>query len=773
MFAKASSSNTDGSNLNICIGDETNHTSRVWVPAATPELSGIVSTDTQTFAGAKTFNEQITAKKGMQTNGIIAPMSSGAYSLGTSNLYWSNVYSTNLTLAAPAGSYAYKAFLKVYGKAPTASNIGGSFEFDVEQGSEYSTMINVNFRTNTDNNPLDDEITRGTITLGLDSDIGTYISANVLRGNLAASYITGTLGVTHGGTGTNAAPKAGGIIYGASTTAYGCSDVGEAGEVLTSGGANPPSWTGVSVANSSNTIVKRDAYGNFNAGTITATSFSGSGASLTTLNASNISSGTLSVDRLASSGVTANSYGPSADANPGLGKTFSVPYITVDKYGRITAASTKTITLPTYSNFSGATSGTAGVAGLVPAPTAGQQNYFLRGNGTWYNLTDLDGTALDTFSELKAAWESGDGTLNSTLTEAINKKVAKAGDTMTGNLTFSNEKKTLYKIERKQANAAGQGWAYVPISMIGNDDASFFNIGVFGNNNTLEYGYIGSNSQHNATNNFRIYKSGNIAFGDTSYLSIISPSNTANTTFYLPNTGGTLVTHPIRGTAVGDANNPVYIASTGVATQCNKYGGGTAVTLNNVSKAAGDATIYAPQNGGTANYYLRAVGSTSEPQWTSFKSLTINVKNIAGTTKSTITYNPLDEKSIDILPDNIFETYTLTESSKALTTGWSNTGWSGTSLASGSYIIQVKINDASAGLNHYNEIYTGIMSWYSGGTNDDDYDEIVLHKAGHASNNNNIYLRTCRRTNSTLVLQISASKSATTSYTLTARRLFS
>ena len=49
---------------------------------------------------------------------------------------------------------------------------------------------------------------------------------------------------------------------------------------------------------------------------------------------------------LKASGVTAGSYGPSANASPAHGKTFSVPYLTVDTYGRLTAASTKTITLP-------------------------------------------------------------------------------------------------------------------------------------------------------------------------------------------------------------------------------------------------------------------------------------------------------------------------------------------------------------------------------------------------------------------------------------------
>jgi len=37
----------------------------------------------------------------------------------------------------------------------------------------------------------------------------------------------------------------------------------------------------------------------------------------------------------------------------------------------------------TYSNMGGATSSAAGSAGLVPAPTAGEQTSFLRGDGTW------------------------------------------------------------------------------------------------------------------------------------------------------------------------------------------------------------------------------------------------------------------------------------------------------------------------------------------------------------------------------------------------------
>ena len=77
---------------------------------------------------------------------------------------------------------------------------------------------------------------------------------------------------------------------------------------------------------------------------------SGNGSGLTSLNASNISSGTLSADRLATSGATAGSYGPSANATPGYGSTFNVPYITVDAKGRVTAISTKTVKIPASDN---------------------------------------------------------------------------------------------------------------------------------------------------------------------------------------------------------------------------------------------------------------------------------------------------------------------------------------------------------------------------------------------------------------------------------------
>jgi len=93
---------------------------------------------------------------------------------------------------------------------------------------------------------------------------------------------------------------------------------------------------------------------------LTATQFIGSGASLTSLNASNISSGTLSADRLATSGATAGSYGPSAAVSGTNGTTMNVPYITVDNKGRVTSISNKTYTaVNTWRSISDSLEGTS------------------------------------------------------------------------------------------------------------------------------------------------------------------------------------------------------------------------------------------------------------------------------------------------------------------------------------------------------------------------------------------------------------------------------
>lgn len=87
-------------------------------------------------------------------------------------------------------------------------------------------------------------------------------------------------------------------------------------------GTLPNTNTTASSSNGASTIVARDASGNFAAGTITATSFSGSGASLTGLNASNITSGILDVVE----GGTGSNTAAGGATNLGLGTASNVQH---------------------------------------------------------------------------------------------------------------------------------------------------------------------------------------------------------------------------------------------------------------------------------------------------------------------------------------------------------------------------------------------------------------------------------------------------------------
>lgn len=55
----------------------------------------------------------------------------------------------------------------------------------------------------------------------------------------------GTLGLSRGGTGASVTAKAGGVVYGASTSAMNMTVAGTSGQVLTSQGASAPTWTTV------------------------------------------------------------------------------------------------------------------------------------------------------------------------------------------------------------------------------------------------------------------------------------------------------------------------------------------------------------------------------------------------------------------------------------------------------------------------------------------------------------------------------------------------
>ena len=88
---------------------------------------------------------------------------------------------------------------------------------------------------------------------------------------------------------------------------------------------------------------------------------------------------------------------------------------------------------------------------------------------------------------------------------------------------------------------------------------------------------------------------------------------------------------------------------------------------------------------------------------------------------------------------------------------WTDTGIDGTALATGPYAMPVFVDDHNAGGGHYDEYYSAMISWFNGSTNSTNVDEIVIHRAGHASNNSDVQFRTLRASGSDshdLMLQV-------------------
>ena len=98
-----------------------------------------------------------------------------------------------------------------------------------------------------------------------------------------------------------------------------------------------------------------------------------------------------------------------------------------------------------------------------------------------------------------------------------------------------------------------------------------------------------------------------------------------------------------------------------------------------------------------------------------------------------------------------------------ITTSWQDTGIDGSDLTTGTYIVQLLADDDEVA-GTYSVYYSGMMSWYSSGTNDADFtSEIALHRAGHADVGRTLYLRTSTNNSggNDLELQIAGNYNAT------------
>lgn len=179
----------------------------------------------------------------------------------------------------------------------------GSVSFQADDGvqlteaARISAVSTVNASTDSVSARLDFLTTNAGLTPTARMRIGNDGQVTMLAGITSTSTGTGTLVIT-GGLGVS------GDVHAASFEGTGTLLTALNASNLTSGTVANARTTGTT-ANTASTLVLRDSGGGFSAGTITAT-FSGNGASLTSLNASNLSSGTVPDARIsgAYTGIT-------------------------------------------------------------------------------------------------------------------------------------------------------------------------------------------------------------------------------------------------------------------------------------------------------------------------------------------------------------------------------------------------------------------------------------------------------------------------------------
>ena len=232
------------------------------VPLATNNQAGAVSTGTQTFEGAKTFNAATAFKSDVTMEGALSIKN--------------NVTIQNGQLLFGNGSgvgqdHNDKIFITDKDdRAIFYVDAAGikSVEYHIKNGvydTNLSTVIGrvgalEDRATDIETDLVQEVADRKDSVLYV--ALGTASKTTQLKNQ--AIGVDGVLAVTNGGTGHSSWTK-NRIVYASATNALSQLEIGSSGQVLQSGGSSAaPSWITATSANTANTIVKRDSNGKFN-----------------------------------------------------------------------------------------------------------------------------------------------------------------------------------------------------------------------------------------------------------------------------------------------------------------------------------------------------------------------------------------------------------------------------------------------------------------------------------------------------------------------------
>jgi hypothetical protein len=252
------------------------------------------------------------------------------------NTYGSITGSTVVVAAAPINTDTRFDIIVAY-------NNSGTFQFDVVQGTASST--NPVFPTLTDTQiPLYAVYVKNTFNT-------TYTTQLVVdkRSFTSSSLSRVASGAPAGGTG------AVGDVY-VTTTAP--SNSGQSHIYVKTGAStwtNLATYVAMASANTANTLVQRDGSGNFTAGAITATSFTGSGASLTGISGAGLTAGTVGTTQITDSSITQAKLGsgtPRAGYNSTINAvagSYTLVLSDLGKLVEVSSGSNCNLTIPTDS----------------------------------------------------------------------------------------------------------------------------------------------------------------------------------------------------------------------------------------------------------------------------------------------------------------------------------------------------------------------------------------------------------------------------------------